>query len=80
MYSEWASLLQEIQSDTSSQSVLTRFPETVGKDVAYAVVRNLAQSLSIGLESSEPSKLTTDKEVKWTMEACVKTTIVCLSI
>ncbi|ELT94828.1 hypothetical protein CAPTEDRAFT_133737 [Capitella teleta] len=68
MYSEWASLLQEIQNDTGNQSVLNRFPDTVGKDVAYTVVRNLAQTLSIGLESSEPSKLTTDREVKWTME------------
>jgi hypothetical protein len=48
--------------------VLNRFPDTVGKDVATAVVRNLAQSLSIGMESSEPSKLASDKEVKWTME------------
>lgn len=71
MYSEWASLQHEIRSDTSNTSVLHSFPDTVGKDVANVVVKNLAQSLSIGAQMGEPSKLTTDKEVRWTMEVHV---------
>ena len=72
MYSEWASLQHEIRSDTSNTSVLNSFPETVGNEVANAVVRNLAQNLSIGAISGEPSTLTTDKQVKWTMEVSSK--------
>lgn len=68
MYSEWASLQHDIRSDTSNKSVLSSFPEAVGNEVANAVVKNLAQNLSIGAISGEPSTLTTDKQVKWTME------------
>ena len=71
MYSEWASLQHEIRSDTSSTSVLNSFPEAVGNEVANAVVKNLAQSLSIGAISGDPSTLTTDKQVKWTMEVSI---------
>ena len=71
MFSEWASLQNEIRSDSGNTSVLHSFPETVGKDVANAVVRNLAQTLSIGATNSEPSSLVTDKQVQWTMEVSV---------
>ena len=68
MYSEWASLQHEIQLDTSNTSVLHSFPDSVGREVACAVVKNLAQSLSLSANNSEPSNLTTDKQVRWTME------------
>ena len=68
MYSEWTSLQQDIQSDSSKRSVLHQFPETVGKDVAGSVVKTLAQSLSSGAANGEASTLKTDQEVKWTME------------
>ncbi len=68
MYSEWPSLQRDIRSDTSHKSVLSSFPEAVGHEVANAIVRNLAQSLSIGALSGEPSTLNSEKQVKWTME------------
>ena len=68
MYCEWASLQTEVQSDGKSASVLHKFPDAVGKDVAATVVKNLAPTLSVGVQSGEPSNLKADKEVKWTME------------
>lgn len=68
MYCEWASLQGEIQCDKANQSVLHKFPETVGKDVAFTVVKSIAQNLSVVSNSCEPSNLASDKEVKWTME------------
>ena len=68
MYCEWASLQGEIQCDKANQSVLHKFPETVGRDVAFTVVKSIAQNLSVVSNSCEPSHLTSDKEVKWTME------------
>jgi hypothetical protein len=40
----------------------------VGRDVAFTVVKSIAQNLSVVSNSCEPSHLTSDKEVKWTME------------
>ncbi|XP_013391687.1 ral GTPase-activating protein subunit beta isoform X2 [Lingula anatina] len=68
MYSEWASLQTSIQIDTGNTSVLQHFPAVVGKDVAGAVVKHLASSLSLGVTQGEQSSLNSDKEVKWTME------------
>ncbi|XP_074641925.1 ral GTPase-activating protein subunit beta-like [Tubulanus polymorphus] len=68
MYSEWKSLQTAIQTDNSNNSVLHSFPSAVGREVACSVVKHLAQSLSLGVSSSEPSQLTSDKEVQWTME------------
>ncbi|XP_076100413.1 ral GTPase-activating protein subunit beta-like isoform X2 [Mytilus galloprovincialis] len=68
MYCEWASLQGEIQCDKANQSVLHKFPATVGRDVAYTVVKSIAQNLSLAGSNSEPSHLVSDKEVKWTME------------
>ncbi|XP_058847055.1 ral GTPase-activating protein subunit beta-like isoform X2 [Acipenser ruthenus] len=65
MYSEWRSLNLVIQSDQGHMSVLHSYPDSVGRDVANAVVRPLGLGLNtIGVESI----LKTDKEVKWTME------------
>ncbi|XP_041080440.1 ral GTPase-activating protein subunit beta-like isoform X10 [Polyodon spathula] len=65
MYSEWRSLHLVIQSDQGHMSVLHSYPDSVGRDVANAVVRPLGLGLNtIGVESI----LKTDKEVKWTME------------
>ena len=68
MYSEWSSLQDEIQSDGGNVSVLHKFPDVVGKDVAALVVRSLAQTLSVSVNNGEPSNLTGEREVKWTME------------
>ncbi|KAJ8309231.1 hypothetical protein KUTeg_014105 [Tegillarca granosa] len=68
MYADWASLQNEIQCDKANQSVLHKFPAVVGRDVACTVIRPLAQNLSVAANSSEPSNLNSDKEVKWTME------------
>uniref|UniRef100_A0A803TNC2 Ral GTPase-activating protein subunit beta n=1 Tax=Anolis carolinensis TaxID=28377 RepID=A0A803TNC2_ANOCA len=64
MYSEWRSLHLVIQNDKGHTSVLHSYPDSVGREVANAVVRPLGQVLNAGGESS----LKTDKEVKWTME------------
>ena len=71
MYSEWASLQGEIVSDDGTASVLHKFPDVVGKDVAALVVRSLAQTLSLSVTNGEPSNLTGEREVTWTMEVCV---------
>lgn len=71
MYADWASLEAEIQCDTANESVLHKFPAQVGKEVAATVVRHIAKGLSIAVENSEPSKLNSDKEVKWTMEVII---------
>lgn len=68
MYSEWASLQDEIQCDKANQSVLHKFPTPVGTTVATSVVRHIAVSLSITANSQEPCQLDSDKEVKWAME------------
>uniref|UniRef100_A0A8C3Q0F9 Ral GTPase-activating protein subunit beta n=1 Tax=Chrysolophus pictus TaxID=9089 RepID=A0A8C3Q0F9_CHRPC len=67
MYSEWRSLHLVIQNDQGNTSVLHSYPESVGREVANAVVRPLGQALITSSVGSE-SLLKTDKEVKWTME------------
>ncbi|XP_049763292.1 ral GTPase-activating protein subunit beta isoform X1 [Schistocerca cancellata] len=68
MYSEWASLTSLVQhGNEESQSVLAKFPMSAGKDVAVAVVKQLASNLGL-TQAAEPSPLTTDKEVMWCME------------
>ena len=76
MYAEWASLENEIQCDKANESVLHKFPAAVGREVAATVVRHIAKGLSIAAENAEPSKLNTDKEVKWTMEVLIGISIV----
>ncbi|ESO90184.1 hypothetical protein LOTGIDRAFT_233979 [Lottia gigantea] len=68
MYAEWASLQDEIHYDKGNQSVLHKFPDTVGRDVACTVVKPIAQNLSISASNGDPSTLDGDKDVKWTME------------
>lgn len=68
MYSEWASLSSQIQNGNEERlSVLEKFPVNAGRDVAIAVVKQLASNLGI-TQASEPSSLVTDKEVQWSME------------
>lgn len=68
MYSEWASLTSLIQNgNEESQSVLGKFPMAAGKEVAMAVVKQLAANLGFA-QTAEPSPLTTDREVQWCME------------
>ena len=73
MYRDWASLQPEIQSDSKSASVLHKFSEPVGKDVAATVVKSLTPTLSVGVQSGEPSSLKSDAEVKWVMEVSLYT-------
>ena len=68
MYFNWASLEDDISSDSGKQSVLAKYPESVGKDVASCVVKSLAQTLSVSVSNGEPSKLKSNKDVEWTME------------
>ncbi|KAI0229355.1 Ral GTPase-activating protein subunit beta [Lamellibrachia satsuma] len=69
MYSEWASVQQQIQTDTTNISVLTNFPDVVGKEVANSVVKSLAQNLSLSAANNEePSNLSSPGAVKWTMQ------------
>ena len=76
MYSEWGSFQHDIQLDTSNTSVLHCFPELVGREVACVVVKHLSQTLSLSATNSEPSNLTTDKQVRWTME--VRNLLICI--
>uniref|UniRef100_A0A7N4PGW3 Ral GTPase activating protein non-catalytic subunit beta n=1 Tax=Sarcophilus harrisii TaxID=9305 RepID=A0A7N4PGW3_SARHA len=68
MYSEWRSLHLVIQNDQGHTSVLHSYPDSVGRDVANAVVRPLGQALNASSGAGSESLLKTDKEVKWTME------------
>jgi hypothetical protein len=72
MYSEWASLTSLIQNgNEESHSVLGKFPIAAGKEVAMAVVKQLAANLGFA-QAAEPSPLSTDREVQWCMEASSK--------
>ncbi|XP_075428041.1 ral GTPase-activating protein subunit beta isoform X4 [Ascaphus truei] len=68
MYSEWRTLHLVIKNDQGHTSVLHSYPESVGRDVANAVVRPLGQALNAPSTAGSESILKTDKEVKWTME------------
>nr|KAF6472261.1 Ral GTPase activating protein non-catalytic subunit beta [Molossus molossus] len=68
MYSEWRSLHLVIQNDQGHTSVLHSYPESVGREVANAVVHPLGQALVTPSVAGSESLLKTDKEVKWTME------------
>ncbi|KAM8830571.1 ral GTPase-activating protein subunit beta isoform 1-T1 [Synchiropus picturatus] len=65
MYSEWRSLQLVVQSDQGHLSVLHTYPNTVGTEVANAVVKPLGTAVS---PVATENILKTDKEVKWTME------------
>lgn len=68
MYSEWTSLTAFFQNGNEERySVLDKFPANTGKDVVVAVVKPLAANLGI-TQASEPSVLSTDREVRWNME------------
>ena len=69
MYADWASLQDEIKLDKANNSVLLKFPGTVGREVACSVVKHIGANLSIN--KGETSSLETDTEVKWTMEVSV---------
>ena len=65
MYTEWASLSPIIEANSSgvlSKSVLNKFGGSAGKEVAIAVVKQLASNLGI-TQPAEPSSLATDQEV-----------------
>ncbi|GAB6026097.1 hypothetical protein CHUAL_012300 [Chamberlinius hualienensis] len=69
MYSEWTSLHETIQNEFRDLSVLKKFPPSAGREVANAIVRQLAQNLGISSNSQcEPSGLKEDKDVLWCME------------
>ncbi|XP_072853155.2 ral GTPase-activating protein subunit beta isoform X4 [Pogona vitticeps] len=68
MYSEWRSLHLVIQNDKGHTSVLHSYPDSVGREVANAVVRPLGQILNAPVAVGSENLLKTDKEVKWTME------------
>ncbi|KAL4239114.1 hypothetical protein ACF0H5_003817 [Mactra antiquata] len=68
MYSDWASLQDEIQFNEANRSVLHKFPHQVGQDVAHCVVKHIAQNLSFTVNNCDPSNLESHSEVKWTME------------
>lgn len=65
MYTEWASLSSIISANScgaQSQSVLNKFSGLAGREVAVAVVKQLAGNLGI-TQPAEPSVLNNDQEV-----------------
>ena len=68
MYSEWTSLCSEIENNPFETCVLQKFGGGVSTDVASNIVKNLAKGLGQGATGGEASLLTTDNDVKWTME------------
>ncbi|XP_059617508.1 ral GTPase-activating protein subunit beta isoform X3 [Phlebotomus argentipes] len=69
MYTEWASLSPVIASNSCSAQncVLNKFQGSAGKEVAVAIVKQLASNLGIS-QPAEPSNLVTDQEVLWCMD------------
>ena len=68
MYSDWASLTTEIQTNSAAQSVLSRFNYASAKNIIQAVMKDLkASSNKQGLENGSNS-LKTDAHVEWTMQ------------
>uniref|UniRef100_A0A1B0D4J4 Uncharacterized protein n=1 Tax=Phlebotomus papatasi TaxID=29031 RepID=A0A1B0D4J4_PHLPP len=69
MYTEWASLSPVIASNSCSAQncVLNKFQGSAGKEVAVAIVKQLASNLGIS-QPAEPSNLITDQEVLWCMD------------
>lgn len=68
MYREWASLsTQLLNGSEEGHSVLEKFPGNAGKEVAVAIIRQLASNVGIS-QPPQPSNLVTDKEVQWCME------------
>lgn len=69
MYTEWTSLspaINENCSEAQTQSVLNKFSGLAGREVAIAVVKQLAGNLGI-TQPAEPSQLDNDQEVQWCM-------------
>lgn len=69
MYNEWTSLTSAIATncaEAQKQSVLNKFSGIAGKEVAIAVVKQLAGNLGI-TQPAEPSTLESDLEVQWCM-------------
>ena len=70
MYWEWASLSPRLLNGSEEgHSVLEKFPGNAGKEVALAVIRQLASNLGIS-QPPQPSNLVTDRDVQWCMEVC----------
>ncbi|XP_048519931.1 ral GTPase-activating protein subunit beta isoform X3 [Dendroctonus ponderosae] len=68
MYGEWTSLnLVAQDGESEGQSVLEKFDLPISKEITIGLVKQLAGNLSI-TQSPEPSILTTDREVQWSME------------
>lgn len=69
MYNEWTSLTSVISTNSAEaqkQSVLNKFSGLAGREVAIAVVKQLAGNLGI-TQPAEPSSLENDQEVHWCM-------------
>ncbi|ENN80658.1 hypothetical protein YQE_02924, partial [Dendroctonus ponderosae] len=68
MYGEWTSLnLVAQDGESEGQSVLEKFDLPISKEITIGLVKQLAGNLSI-TQAPEPSILTTDREVQWSME------------
>ncbi|XP_050299716.1 ral GTPase-activating protein subunit beta isoform X2 [Anthonomus grandis grandis] len=68
MYAEWTSLSLAVQEgEQEGQSVLEKFDLSVSKEITLGLVKQLASNLGIA-QAAEPSILTTDREVQWSME------------
>ncbi|KAL1509023.1 hypothetical protein ABEB36_003829 [Hypothenemus hampei] len=68
MYAEWTSLNLEGENGAlNGQSVLEKFSLPISKDITLGLVKQLASNLGI-TQAPEPSILTTDREVQWSME------------
>lgn len=68
MYSEWTSLnLADHQDSGENQSVLEKFGLQTSKDVTLGLVKQLSSNLGL-VQPAEPSRLTTDRDVRWSME------------
>lgn len=72
MYSEWTSISSHFQwLNDERNSVLTKYPDYVGRNVVTTVLKPLASNLGI-TQASEPSPFMSDDEVLWNMQVSCK--------
>jgi len=72
MYANWSSAQTEIQTEAGHKSVLSLFPSTVGREVSSVIVHSLAQSVARSNDNKEPSSLSSDADVRWTMQVIAR--------
>lgn len=68
MYSDWESLVEDIQTEAPASNVLKSFPSTVGKDVVQSILKPLWDVTASQSTTAATLSLSTHEQVHWTMQ------------